>query len=206
MLIQSTSDVSLEALRQHAAQLPKEWGAEVDDSQMFFKAMEVPSWVSIVAEAPWWAQFLTASVSVYISGIISEAGKDTWRNREKIGAAVRKVPESAIRSLAQFVVSAAEAGNSRTFVTLAIPFPDEYNTAHLKLQFTSPEELEFLIALFVAHLPALEALWKAEGLIEHRPVGGMSLQFGDECSMLVTWLDAQSLTAHDRVLQLTPDL
>lgn len=206
MLIQSTSDVSLEALRQHAASLPKEWGAEVDESQMFFKSMEVPSWVSIVAEAPWWAKFLAASVSVYISGIISEAGKDTWRSREKIVAVARKMPASAIRSLAKFIVSATEAGISRTFVTLAIPFPDEYNTAHLKLQFTSPEELEFLIALFVYHMPALEALWMKEGLLEHRPVGGMSLQFGDDYSMLVTWLDAQSLTTHDRVLQLTADL
>ena len=205
VLIQSTSDVSLSSLRQHAAGLPTDWCAEVDDSQLFFKAMEVPSWVSVVAEAPWWAQFLAASASVYVSGIIAEAGKDTWKNRGKIASALTNAP-SAIKTFVHFLISAREAGDTRTFVTLGIPFPDEYNTAHLKLDYSTQEELEFLVALFVHHLPTLEELWRKEGLLDKRPVGGMALQFGNDCSMLVSWLDRESLTTHERVLPFGQDL
>ena len=205
MLIQSTSDVSLDSLRRHAAHLPADWHAEVDDAQMFFKAMDVPSWVSVVAEAPWWAQFLAASASVYVSSIIAEAGKDTWKNRGKIAAAVRHAP-SAISTFAHFLLSAREAGGSRTFVTLGIPFPDEHNTVHRKLDYSTQDELEFLIALFVHHLPALEELWKREGLLENRPVGGMTLQFGNDCSLLVAWMDRKSLSTCERVLPFGQDL
>jgi len=205
VLIQSTADVSLPSLRRYAAGLPADWCAEVDDAQMFFKAMEVPSWVSVVAEAPWWVQFLAASASVYVSGIFAEAGKDTWKNRGMIATKVRNAP-SAINTFARFLFSAREAGGSRTFVTLGIPFPDEHNTAHLKLDYSTQEELEFLVALFVHHLPALEELWRREGLLEKYPVGGMALQFGNDCSMLVAWLDRESLTTHEHILPFGQDL
>jgi hypothetical protein len=205
MLIQSTSDVSLSSLHQHAAGLPPDWCVEVNDAQMFFKAMEVPSWVSVIAEAPWWVQFLAASASVYVSGFIAEAGKDTWKNRGEIASSVINT-SSAIKTFARFLISARDAGGSRTFVTLGIPFPDEYNTAHLKLDYSTQEELEFLVALFVHHLPALEELWRQEDLLEKCPVGGLALQFGNDSSMLVAWLDRESLTTYERVLPFGQDL
>jgi hypothetical protein len=199
MNILSTADVPLIALKELASLLPTRWKAEVDEAQMFFKSMEVPSWVSVVAHAPWWAQFLAASASLYVSGLISEAGKDTWKNRGKIAAAARRVP-SAVAELANFITSARASGSSKTFVTLGIPFADQYNTASLKLDYASPEVLEFSIALFVHHLPALQALLQSEGLIESPPVGGMQLEFGDDCSMLITWMDRESLHSCQRIL------
>lgn len=199
MKIRSTSDMPLTALQAHASLLPDDWESKVDERQMFFRSMEVPSWVSIVAQAPWWVQFLAASASVYISGIISEAGKDTWKNRGKIAAAVRTIP-SPVTELATFIVSARDSGSSKTFVTLEVPFPDEYNTASLKLDFANPEELEFSIALFVHHLPALQALYQSEAILENQLVGGMQLEFGDDCSMLVTWMDNQFLSIQERIL------
>jgi hypothetical protein len=206
MQIQSTADISLDKLKLQAVQLPDGWHVEVDDAQMFFRSMDVPSWVSVVAEAPWWVQFLAASASVYVSGIISETGKDTWKNRGKIAAALRTAP-SAIGKLAEFIVAAQGAGNPRTFVTLGIPFPDEHNTTHLKLNYTSPVELEFEIALFVHYVPAIKALWEREGLHECHPVGGILLEFGtDDCSLLVAWLDRKSLERKERVLSIGEDI
>lgn len=205
MQIHSTADIPLGELQRSASALPAEWNVKVADAQMFFKSMEAPSWVSVIAQAPWWVQFLAASASVYVSGIISEAGKDTWKNRGKIASVVRHAP-SAIIQLAGFLASAKSAGSSKTFVALAIPFPDEYNTAHLKLEYANPEELVFSIALFVHHLPALQTLWQQEGLLEQRPVGGMQLEFGSDCSLLVTWMDRESLSSHERVLPFGEDL
>jgi hypothetical protein len=199
MRIESTSDVSLMGLREATQSLPADWHAEVDDKQLFFKSMEVPSWVSIVAAAPWWVQALTAAASVYVSAIISEAGKDTWKNRHRIAAGIRRIP-SAITQLAEFILSARSAGTEKTFVMLSIPFPDEYSTTHLRVSHSSREELEFSIALFVHHIPELTRLLQGEGLVENPPVGGIQLELDDDCSLLVTWMDRKSLDQCDRVI------
>jgi hypothetical protein len=203
MRIQSTSDVSLAALREAAQSLPSAWNAAVDDEQMFFRSMDVPSWVSVVAEAPWWLQAFAAGVSVYVSGIISEAGKDTWRSRSQIAATIRSVP-SAISQFADFLVAAQSAGTERTFVVLAIPFPDEYNTAHLRVSYSTQEELEFSVALFVHHIPALERLWIQEG-IQERASGGITLELGDDCSLLVAWMD-RAADVHEHVVPFGDEL
>lgn len=179
--------------------------AEVDDEQMFFRSMEVPSWVSVVAEASWWVKALAAAASVYVSGILSEAGKDTWKNRGKIAEGVRRLP-SAITQLAEFALAARSAGTAKTFVVLSIPFPDEYSTTNLRVSHSSREELELSIALFVHHIPALERLWLDEGLMEKRPVGGIHLELGEDCSLLVTWMDRDSLDQMERVISFRDEL
>lgn len=205
MRVQSTSDVSVAVLREAARLLPADWPAEVDDEQMFFKSMEVPSWVSIVAGAPWWVQALAAAVSVYLTGILSEAGKDSWKHRGRIAAGVRRVPP-ALKQFVEFVLAAQSAGSTKTFVVLAIPFPDEFNNAHLRLSYLNKEELEFSIALFVHHIPALERLWQEEGLFEATPVGGIQLALGEDCSLFVSWMDKVTLDQCDRVLPFRDEL
>lgn len=200
MQIKSTSDISIDELSRQSAHLPREWQARVDEAQLFMKAMEVPSWVSIVAQAPWWLQFLAASASVYVSGFISEAGKDTWKNRGKIAQVARAVP-SAISTLADFISSTKKAGSSRTFVTLGIPLPDEYSLVQLRLDYETQEELEFEIALFVHYVPAIEAFIERERLNERPPVGAVVVEFGSEdFSLAISWMDRQSLERKSEVL------
>lgn len=67
-----TSDVSIEELRVHASALPPEWQVAVNEHPMFFKSLDVPSWISLVVKAPWWLQCLAAAASVYVAGIIIE--------------------------------------------------------------------------------------------------------------------------------------
>lgn len=195
MRIESTSDVSLAKLREAAQPLPPAWNARISDEQMFFRSMDVPSWVSVVAQTPWWLQAFAAAASVYVSGIISEAGKDTWKNRGRIAASIRRAP-SAISQFADFLVSARAAGNEKTFVVLALPFPDEYRTSHLRVGYSTQEELELWIALFVHHLPKLERLWVNEDIAK-RASSGLTLEFSDDCSLLVTWMDrSANIQAH----------
>lgn len=199
MKVQSTSDIPLAALKQAALILPSEWKVEVDEEQTLHKSMDAPSWVSVVAELPWWGQLFAAAASVYLSGIVSEAGKDTWRNRGKIAAAMRRAP-SAVATMANFFLSARAMGTSKTIVLLAVPILDQYQTAALELEHSTVDELEFSIVLFVRHLPALEALLLAEGLIDRPPIDDVQLQFREDCSLEVIWMDSLSLNRHRRVL------
>jgi hypothetical protein len=199
MKILSTADIPLIRLKEAAFTLPEDWDIEIENAQSQFRSMDVPSWVSIVAESPWYVQLFAASVSVYFSGILSEAGKDTWKNRGVVVDAIKRAP-TAISKLAKFIISAGALGSDKTFVTLAIPFLDEYNTIRLKLDFVSQEELEVLIAAFVHHLPALQALLESKELLDDDPVGGMQLELGDDYSMLVTWMDRKDLQINENVL------
>lgn len=199
MKIRSTSDLPLALLQQGALALPSDWQVEVDEEQTCYKSMDAPSWVAVVAELPWWGQLFAVAVSVYFSGMVSEAGKDTWRNRGKIAAAMRRAP-SAIATLASYLLSAKATGTSRTKEFLAVPMFDQYQTAALELEYSTEEELEFSIALFVRHAPALEVLLRTEGLIDSPPLGDVQLAFTKECSMEVTWVDASSLIRYARVL------
>lgn len=205
MKVQSTSDIPVASLREAARSLPSDWNVAVNERQMSFRAMEVPSWVSIVAGAPWWTHALAAGASVYLSGLLNEARRDTWKNRGRIAKTVRRIP-LAIKQFAEFVLSVQSAGSAKTFVVLAIPFPDEFNTAHLRLSYSSQEELEFSIALFVHHIPALERLWNMEGLLKNLPVGGIQLELGDDCSLLVSWMDGISLDHREHVISFGGDL
>lgn len=201
MQIQSTADVPLLPLEKLVSELPPEWAGEVDDEQVFMKAIEVPSWVSILSDAPWWLKFLGGSVAVYVGGFISEAGKDTWKHRGQIADALRSLP-SPITRFAQFVEAAQSVAQPKTFVVLAVPLPPNgFQKVCLRLEYETRGELEFAIALFVHHLPAVMALVEREQLAGGNVVGDVFLDFSTaDCSMLASWLNRASLRRCEELL------
>lgn len=201
MQIASTSDVDLEALKLCVANIPDDWEASVDEEQVFMRAMDVPSWVSIAADAQWWKYVLAATAAVYVHGIVSEAGKDTWKNRGKLAEGAR-VARSKVSRLADLIMAARKAGSARTFVTLSIPLPNQYHSIELKLDYDTQDELEFEIALFVHHVPAIEELVIRRGLNQDPPVGGINLEFGvEDFSILASWMDRRTLDFEQEVLK-----
>jgi len=200
MRIESSSDISVYELRTLVEILPSEWQTEVSEEQYFMKSMEVPSWITLAAHAPWWIQCLGGAASVYVTGIISEAGKDTWRNRKEIVQAAGKVI-APIERLASFISSSIASASPKNFAVLAIPLGQGFHNVHLKLDYQSQDELEFQIAMFVHHVPAIEALIKAENLNDSNAVGGVFLEFGaNDYSLLASWLDRASLERREVVL------
>ena len=207
MKITSTQDVSLPSLQAAAdSSLPASWKVDVDDSQVFLRAYEAPSWVSIAASAPWWVQMLGTAASVYIAGILSEAGKDTWKNRGRLAAFVKQA-NSAVVHIATFAIQTRIAGNERTFVRLEVPLENGFDSVGLKLEYQTQDELEFEIALFVHYAPQIESLLQQTRVQGNRTVGGVNAEFGkNDYSMLLTWLDRESLERKDVVFELLGDV
>ncbi|WP_293994383.1 hypothetical protein [Sphaerotilus sp.] len=197
MQVESTSDISVNALRQSAGLLPPEWQAQVSDEQFFMRAMEVPSWITIAAGAPWWVQFLGGAATVYVTGIISEAGKDTWKNRGEL----TRIGASAISRLSTFIIESIAQSTPKTFAVLAIPLGNGFDKVQLKLDATTQEELDFQIAIFVHNVSAIQSLIEQEGLSGNRAVGGVFLEFGaNDYSLLASWLDRETLERKTQVL------
>ena len=79
-----TSDISLTTLQAVSAELSGDFQLEVDESQIFLRSAEPPSWVTFIAEADWWVKAMAAYAALYIAEIVKEAGKDSWKNRAKV--------------------------------------------------------------------------------------------------------------------------
>lgn len=200
MKIESSSDISIHELKKLTDMLPTEWRAEVSEEHFFMRSMDVPSWITFAAKAPWWVQCLGGAATVYVSSIISEAGKDTWKNRKEILYAVDKV-SVPIEKLADLIVNAIATASPKTFAVLAIALGQGFHNISLKLDYQSQDELEFQIALFVYHVPTIEALIKAQQLNDSNTVGGIFLEFGaNDYSLLASWLDRESLERREVIL------
>ena len=87
MRIISTADVSLDSVRDLANDLGTEFRTKVDESQIFMRSTEPPSWVAVPADADLWVKLLGAYAALFVAELVKEAAKDTWRNRGKAVAA-----------------------------------------------------------------------------------------------------------------------
>lgn len=197
----ASSGVSFSLVEELTAELRPDIEAEVDTGTLAYRSTDVPSWISFLATADWWVQALAAYATLYIAEIVKEAGKDTWKNRAKAVTAVRSVGNT-IRKLASSIArlrSKLEPGSS---VTVGIPVPDWVYTTDLKLSAEDEDELSVELALFVHHLPELEALIESEGLHLGAAVGWINLRILPDGSLEVQWMDKQSLDDCRRVLPL----
>ena len=194
----STSDISLEELRELSSELGPDFQVQIDERQMFYKGGVPPSRVAFFANPDWLIQMLELSVGLYVAEIIKEAGKDTWKNRKKIVSAAG----DRIRQFAVALGNLRTRLSSRTRIEIGLPVPDDHDGTRLELVGSDADELAFEIALFVHHLPALIELIQQEELGRGRVAAGIHLQILADASLEVWWQDNDSLEKQVRVLAL----
>lgn len=197
----ASSGVQHSLVEELIAELRPDIEAEIYTSTFAYRSTDVPSWISFLATADWWVQALAAYATLYIAEIVKEAGKDTWKNRAKAVTAVRSVG-NAIRILASSIARLRSKLEPSSSVTVGIPVPDWVYTTDLKLSAEDEDELAVELALFVHHLPELEALIESEGLHQGAAVGWINLRILLDGSMEIQWMDKQSLDDCRRVLPL----
>ena len=91
--------------------------------------------------------------------------------------------------------------SARTRIGVGLPFPDEFFATRLELSGSTGEEIVLEVALFVHHLPALEALISSRGLDSDRPAAGLLLKLLPDGSLQVSWHDSQTLEARQHILR-----
>lgn len=75
MRAMSTSDVPLDLLRKFRDNIARNLSVVVDDRQIFFKSTEPPSWLVLLADAPWWVKALGTYAALFVAKIVAEAAK-----------------------------------------------------------------------------------------------------------------------------------
>jgi len=197
----STGDVSIPLLNEISEGLLPEVKLDVDDHQIFLKAAEPPSWVTLIADLPWWVQAMSGYAALYIAEVVKEAGKETWQNRAKLLSPLVSAGGS-LAKLAQAIADLRARLSSRTRLEIALPFPDEVFPARLEIAGSSVEEIAMQVALFVHHLPALGELIQHRGLNHGSIAGGLTLTLQKNGSLKVSWQDVETSKRLNHVLDL----
>lgn len=199
MHVQSTADIPLPVLRKFRDELGPGLAVDIEESQFFFKSLEPPSWISLIADSQWWIKALAGAAAIYVGGILAEAGKDTWRNRGRAASAATGAA-NVMMSLARNIMKLKSQVPERTRFEVGLSVPGADCTAKLQLLSADADDLAMEIALFVHHAPSLIALMEKEQLYENRPAGGIFATLEDDNSLRVQWLDGEKLEKVERVL------
>ena len=196
--IQSTGDISLAKLESVFADPPIAELTEIDESQYFFKSMEPPSWVQLLADVKAWQALLGAGVSVYVSGMLAEAGKETWKGRASAYKAIRSGSKMLLQ-IAKRIVTLQSLVGPDTRIEVGIPIIDGYYSALLPITTGSPEHIELQHARFSAHSTALGARLDRADI---KPLGWVILSFAEDGDLRVQWMDRDSLQSREETLSL----
>jgi hypothetical protein len=188
-VITHTAGSRLPEMREWPHDLCDIFDADVDHFLGQFTSHDPETWLTLVAEAPLWIQALGAAASVYITAILAEAGKETWKERAKYFPTLSGALKG-LGDLASKVVDLKRRHPPRSTVTVSIPFPHAGMGTGLSLACDSKEMVAAEIALFVHYLPKVQALIRDE--IEDKDVrisGGIQLKLLDDGSLEVEWLE-----------------
>jgi hypothetical protein len=201
MKVLATEDVAAQPLADFRAELVGDYGEPTEEGRFFFKSLDAPSWVRLVAELAWWQQALAAAAALYVAELVKEAAKETWKSRAKVIAATVNAARG-LKHLAGAVCRLKSSLSSRTEVIVSIPEPHEYFGAQLRLNLEDQSLAEVELALFVHYLPAVSAL-----IAEHKTKGvraatGYFLELQDSANLLVWWFDGETLKRNEALITL----
>lgn len=196
----STADIPLQALREFRHDLSADLDIDVDESQIYLRSAEPPSWIQFLAEAPWWVQAFGAYSALYVAELAKEAAKTTWAER----AAIAHKTLAATQKLGRFadrLTQLRTALPKHSQLVIGLPVPDDHFGARFELLGRDEDVLAAEVAVFASFVPALEALVRTEHLDQGRVIGAINLLVSEEPFLKVAWMDRESLSFQERLLR-----
>jgi hypothetical protein len=199
--LQSTEDLPLVLLKSVFAEPPWVEIVEVEDRQMCFRSVSPPSWMTFVATLQWWQALLGAGLGVVATTVLTEASKDAWKHKARIGKAINS-GTVALLDLAKKIVTLQGLGQSHTKVLVGIPMPNEFFPAVMEVKGTTPEEIELKIAQFCLHASGIQTLLE-EGRLD--PIGSPVMELCDDGDLAIKWMDRKTLEERSVLLSLSDE-
>ena len=198
--LRSTSDIALSDLGQLGRELQPDIDVVVESSQIHLRFADPPSWVSFIADAPWWVQTMGLYASVYVAELFKEAAKTTWKERVNWVSATGR----GVNHLTNFATTLVKFGLSRprsTRLQLALPIPHDYFGVQFEVLGREEDLVAAEIAMFVHHVPGIQALLEQDE-VRLRITGMVVVQLLESGSAKVTWMNKDSLEFEVTVLPL----
>jgi hypothetical protein len=203
MKITATDDVPDDALQEFRSSFESDVLAP-EGGRFFFKSLDAPSWVHVIASLEWWQQALSAAAALYIAEIVKEAAKETWKSRAKIlSSAVKSCVE--IKNFAGRVAHFKTRLAARTEVVIGLPQPRDYDGTHLTLTAEDPGVVEIELALFVHYLPAVALFLAGQKTKGTSAATGYFLEIRPNADLLIWWFDNESCKRNEVLISVAPN-
>ena len=190
--IEHTHEIDGDALEALASSIKRVSGTDVITREIVLKSFEAPSWIRILAEAPWWLQAFGACAALYVAELVKGAAKATVQaltNRDTpLG-----VFSSSLREFRKIRLG-------RTGIAIGLPVPGECFGTVLAVKADSLDDVEHEVAIFVYHLPRIIELMESEEL-SRNAVGMVQLVLVDEGNIEVRWIDESTFEERSRLLR-----
>jgi hypothetical protein len=162
------------------------------------------AFVTFLAQCEWWVQLCAAYAALYFAEIAKEAGKETWKNRDKVLESLKSGGPTGVKKLAACIAKLRERMPKRTRINIGIPVPDDRFPSTFELVGVAPEDLEVEIVVFAMHQQAVSSLVESEGLVQERLLGALRFEIFDDGSLQVSWTDSNTMERITKILALDP--
>lgn len=151
-----------------------------------------PSWIAVITGHTELQLALGAEAIVFLTEIVKEAAKATWRSRITIAKALRSAAVWPLRRAAEVLWEAHENAPRHPSIVISLTVA-EYTAASCKLSTGSLEDLALELALFVRLAPRLAAELKAIEESGERAVGDYIIELREDGTAIITWMARESL-------------
>lgn len=200
MMVESSRDVTLEVLSDFKKELGDDFPVEIG-GQVILLSATPPSFINLIADPSWWLNILGAIAGGFVADLAKDAAKNTWKNRGKAIAMLRQSNDN-LKKLAVAITRLLSRLKQNTHIFIGIPVTGETDSTQLFLSSGDENDLTIEIAMFVYYLPALTKLLKTEGLGSGKTCGVIRLNFLEDGSLEVRWVERRSNIQIRRVIPL----
>lgn len=200
MKITWSQGIDIATIQEFEESLGKDLNAALDERGLSYRSPNAPSFVQLLADAPWWAQLLGTAASLLVAEIIKEAGKDAWKQKSKLAAVVAAAGAKMLR-LGSSIVSLRENLPKGTTIAVGLPIPDDIFGLRLNLG-ESGLDLVDEITIFALYLPLIEKAIERNALSEGKVTGAIFASLHEDLSLKIAWMDRGSLRIIEERLQL----
>lgn len=196
----STADIQLQSLWAFRDELSDDLDIVVDESQVYLCSIEPPSWVQFFAESSWWVQAFGAYSAVYVAELVKEAAKTTWAERAAIARKTLRAKQK-LGAFARRLAMLCATLPKHSQLVIGLPVPDNHFGTRFELLGRDEDVLAAEVAVFASFVPALEGLVRTEQLDKGRVVGAINLMVTEQLCLKVAWMDKETLSINERLLQ-----
>ncbi len=179
-----------EALKAEAAPVLR-----IDDGrEVVLLSADPPSFIRVLADAIDWTLPLKAAAGVFLSQLAKNMADDLWKNKADIAKAMGSAAAFPIRKLLGAFEKAREISRKSTTFAVGVPVPDDYFGATVTVPMNSTEDSAVTLAIFVHHAQEIEHTLQQHLSGGHKIVGPVQVRSEPNGSVLLVWMDRDSLS------------
>ena len=171
---------------------------KVDEPKLvYLKAADPPSVLQLLGNALSWSPLTAAAmavVTVYFSTLAKRAANDTW---DALKSLLKSNEAKPLADVAKTLEVAANSVTGEIRIGIGLSIPDDSVGTTMYIKPSASEEIAYRLAFFVVQAEQISKSMQAEIAAGHTPLGGPTIEFRDDGSLLIRWVSQADSSRHE---------